>query len=84
MVAGPNGAGKTTYAMTYLPEIVKGVEFVNADMIARGISPLNEESVQVKAGKVFLERLQELARQKRDFAFETTLAGLAHAAFLRK
>ncbi|MDD3277032.1 MAG: zeta toxin family protein [Kiritimatiellales bacterium] len=83
VIAGPNGAGKTTFAMDYLLNEVHCEEFVNADMIARGLSPFNEESVATPAGRLFLERIHLLAEQKKDFAFETTLSGKGHVKFLR-
>lgn len=78
VIAGPNGAGKTTFAMRYLPRVAKVAEFVNADSIAHGLSPLNEQAVQVEAGRLFLRRIAEMTRRGRGFAFETTLSGRAH------
>ena len=75
IVAGPNGAGKTTFAMKYLPMIANCHEFINADEIAKGLSPLNFEAGLVKAGKIFLESLNQKISSRRDFAFETTLSG---------
>lgn len=72
--AGCNGAGKTTASFTILPEILDCKEFVNADEIARGLSPFNPESVAIKAGKLMLERINLLFESKVNFAFETTLA----------
>lgn len=74
IIAGCNGAGKTTASMTILPEILDCREFVNADMIAYGISPLNMESVAFQAGRLMLKRIEELLEAGDDFAFETTLA----------
>jgi predicted ABC-type ATPase len=74
IIAGPNGAGKTTFAMKFLPRISEA-NFINADLIAAGVSPLNPESVAPEAGRIFLARIRELARQRVDFAFETTLSG---------
>lgn len=74
VIAGPNGAGKTTFAMKFLPRISEA-NFINADLIAAGVSPLNPESVASEAGRIFLARIRELARQRVDFAFETTLSG---------
>ncbi len=84
VIAGPNGAGKTTFAMDYLLNEVHCEEFVNADMIARGLSPFNEEAAAIQAGRLFLKRIHQLAEQKTDFAFETTLSGTGHVTFLRK
>ncbi len=84
ILGGPNGAGKTTTAMTLLPEFLHVREFVNADEIARGLSPFNVEGVAVQAGKLMLRRLRELREQKSDFSFETTLASRSFAPFVRQ
>lgn len=74
IIAGPNGAGKTTFALTYLPAV--GVRhFLNADMIAAGLSPFAPESVAVEAGRLFLAEIETRIKAGEDFAFETTLAG---------
>jgi predicted ABC-type ATPase len=83
ILAGPNGAGKTTAAYNLLPDVFKTVEFVNADEIARGISPFNVDSVAFQAGRIMLERLEQLIKEKKSFAFETTLSGLAYLKFIR-
>lgn len=74
IIAGCNGAGKTTASFTVLPELLHIKEFVNADEIARGLSPFQPESVSIEAGKIMLNRINELIKQNQDFAFETTLA----------
>jgi predicted ABC-type ATPase len=74
IIAGCNGAGKTTASFTMLPEMLHCKEFVNADEIAKGLSPFNPESVAIEAGRIMLRRMHELIRSKVDFAFETTLA----------
>lgn len=74
IIAGCNGAGKTTASLTILPEILDCREFVNADMIAYGLSPFNVQSVAMQAGRVMLARIKELLGEEKDFAFETTLA----------
>ncbi|MCM1310631.1 MAG: zeta toxin family protein [Bacteroides sp.] len=74
IIAGCNGAGKTTASFTILPEILQCREFVNADEIARGISPFNPEAVAVQAGRLMLERIDELLVERKTFAIETTLA----------
>ncbi len=79
MIAGPNGAGKTTFATSFLPGFVNCREFVNADLIAIGLSPLNPESQAVTAGRLMLQRIDALVQEKHTFGFETTLAGRAHA-----
>jgi predicted ABC-type ATPase len=84
VIAGANGAGKSTMAQTILSEEFRCAEFVNADVIARGLSAFNPEGAALEAGRVMLQRLNELARQRVDFAFETTLASLTFAPWLRK
>lgn len=73
IISGCNGAGKTTASYTVLPEILDCREFVNADIIAAGISPFNPQSVAVSAGRIMLERMTELMKTRADFAIETTL-----------
>ncbi len=75
IIAGPNGAGKTTFAMKYLPKIADCRSFINADEIARGLSPLDVEAAQMQAGKIFLKAIDDYISCKEDFAFETTLSG---------
>lgn len=75
IIAGPNGAGKTTFALKYLPLIAFCYDFINADEIAKGLSPLDFEAGLLKAGKIFLGNLNRKISQRRDFAFETTLSG---------
>lgn len=75
VVAGPNGAGKSTFARLFLPEYADCREFVNADLIAAGLSPFNPESLAIQAGRLMLERIESLAEARVDFGFETTLAG---------
>ncbi len=82
IIAGPNGAGKTTAAKVLLPEFLGCCEFVNADEVARGLSPLNPSSVDIQAGKLMLKRIKELAGGKVDFAFETTLASRMFARLI--
>ena len=74
IVSGCNGAGKTTASYTILPEILNCKEFVNADEIARGLSPFQPEKVAIEAGKIMLRRIDELLKNNENFAFETTLA----------
>ncbi len=73
--AGPNGAGKTTFAREYLPNEADVVQFVNADLIAAGISPFAPGLADVSAGRIMLERLDELVEGRESFALETTLSG---------
>jgi predicted ABC-type ATPase len=74
IIAGCNGAGKTTASFTILPEILDCKEFVNADEIAKGLSPFQPEKVSFEAGRIMLHRITELLSQNDNFAFETTLA----------
>ena len=74
VIAGCNGAGKTTVSFAVLPELLTCKEYVNADEIARGISPFNPAGVSIEAGKIMLKRIDELLTEGEDFAFETTLA----------
>ncbi len=74
IIAGCNGAGKTTASFTILPEILGCKEFINADEIAKGLSPFQPESVAVQAGRIMLTRMDELLQKGETFAFETTLA----------
>jgi predicted ABC-type ATPase len=78
MIGGPNGAGKTTWAVRNLASTVDIDEFVNADEIARGLSPLKPERVALAAGKAMLTRLNALVDAGDSFAFETTCAGRTH------
>ena len=74
IIAGCNGAGKTTASFTILPEILDCKEFVNADEIAKGLSPFQPEKVAFEAGRIMLERVEFLLKLNENFAFETTLA----------
>ena len=79
VIAGPNGAGKTTFAMRYLSSEMPGLHFVNADLIAAGLSPLNRGTgVEAAAGRLMLTEINRLAAQGQSFAFETTLAGRSY------
>jgi predicted ABC-type ATPase len=84
IIAGPNGAGKTTFALKYLPEVAAGSAFVNADLIAAGLSPLSPERQQVAASRLFVREIQRCIRVKQDFAFETTLAGRTHLQLIKR
>jgi predicted ABC-type ATPase len=74
IISGCNGAGKTTASFTILPEILNCKEFVNADEIAKGLSPFQPEKVSFEAGRIMLKRINELLESNENFAFETTLA----------
>jgi predicted ABC-type ATPase len=82
VIGGANGSGKTTLALTLLPRFLQVFEYVNADAIASGLSPLNPESMAMQSGRLMLERLQTLTEAGVDFAFETTLAARTFAPFL--
>lgn len=84
IIAGCNGAGKTTASMTVLPEILDCREFVNADEIAKGLSPFNPEEVAIEAGKIMLQRIEYLLSVRKTFAIETTLATRSHRNLICK
>ena len=84
VVAGPNGAGKTTFALRYLPEMTGISHFINADMIAAGLSPISPEQVQMRAGRLLLEEIRRCVEKRVDFAFETTLSGRSYARLLAR
>ena len=84
IIAGPNGSGKTTFATEFLPHHVRCLEFVNPDLIAKGLSPFSPELAAVRAGRLVLERIREVSAQGRDFAMETTLAGLSYRPLLQR
>jgi predicted ABC-type ATPase len=84
MIAGPNGAGKTTAAMRLLPDFLSVFEFVNADEIARGLNPLNAADQSLAAGRLMLERMDNLIEAKKSFAFETTGASHVFAHKMEK
>jgi predicted ABC-type ATPase len=83
IIAGPNGAGKTTFAREFLPHEAKIVHFVNADLIAAGLSPLKPELAAMAGGRLLLRELDRLAAAQADFAFESTLSGLTYASRIR-
>jgi predicted ABC-type ATPase len=78
VIAGPNGAGKTTFAREYLPHVARVMHFVNADLIAGGLSPLKPELAAISAARVVLREIDRLASDGAHFAFETTLSGLTY------
>lgn len=84
IIAGPNGAGKTTYGKRFLPGEMHCHEFVNADLIAAGLSPFAPDKAAFEAGRIMLHRLRKLAARQQDFSFETTLSGRAYAPLLRE
>ena len=84
IIAGPNGSGKTTFAKKFLPDYVKCPNFVNADLIAQGLSPFSPRSAAMKAGKLVLSQIHEFADSGIDFAFESTLSGKGYVNLFRK
>jgi predicted ABC-type ATPase len=84
IIAGPNGSGKTTFANKFLPDYAKCQHFVNADLIAKGLSPFSPPIAAMKAGRLVLEQIHELAEKNLNFAFETTLSGKMYVGFLKR
>jgi len=84
VIAGPNGAGKTTFAREFLPTGAGIVHFVNADLIAVGLAPLRPEMAAFAAARILLGELDRLAKERLDFAFESTLSGLGYLSRLRR
>jgi predicted ABC-type ATPase len=84
IIAGCNGAGKTTASFNILPEMLNIKEFVNADEIARGLSPFNPEGVSLEAGRIMLHRINELLDENKSFAFETTLSTKSYKNKIRE
>jgi len=75
IIAGPNGAGKTTFAKEFLPNEAGLPVFINADLIAAGLSPLDPDAAAIRAGRIMLDEIDRHAAEERSFAFETTLSG---------
>jgi predicted ABC-type ATPase len=75
ILAGPNGAGKTTFANEFLPIEAECLNFINADLIAQGLSPFQPEKMGVEAGRLMIEHISECVRKNESFAFETTFSG---------
>lgn len=84
IICGCNGAGKTTASYTVLPEILQCKEFVNADEIARGLSPFNSEDVAIEAGRLMLQRIELLLEREESFSIETTLATKSYINLVRR
>src|SRR5215813_12603460 len=82
IIAGPNGVGKTTFANKYLPDEARQLEFVNADLIARGLSPYDPDSVSLEAGRIALNRIRELISHRIGFTWETTMSGRTAVGWL--
>lgn len=84
IIAGCNGAGKTTASYTLLPKTLGITEFVNADEIAKGLSPFNHEGVALESGRIMLTRIKDLIYKKKSFAFETTLATRSYVGLIKE
>ena len=84
IISGCNGAGKTTASYTVLPDVLECKEFVNADEIARGLSPFNPESMAIEAGRLMLQRINELLRNQQNFSIETTLATRSYTRLVHR
>lgn len=83
IIAGPNGAGKTTFAQSFLPAEAQCPRFINADLIAAGLSPFAPEAAAIKAGRLMLAEIHDAVARGESFAFETTLAGLGYVRHIR-
>ncbi|MDI3321942.1 hypothetical protein [Pinibacter soli] len=84
IIAGCNGAGKTTASFTILPAMLNIREFVNADEIAKGLSPFQPEGVALEAGRIMLQRINELLNENKSFAFEKTLSSRSYKNKIRE
>lgn len=84
IIAGCNGAGKTTASMSILPDALNCTEFVNADEIAKGLSPFHPEEMAIEAGRLMLKRIDNLLNQRKSFAIETTLATRSYKSLINK
>jgi len=84
VIAGPNGSGKTTFSKKFLPDYVECLEFVNVDLIAKGLSPFTPERAILQAGRIMLEQIHSLGNRGIDFGFETTLAGKTYLKLLNE
>lgn len=83
VIAGPNGAGKTTFARAFLPDEANLPRFINADLIAAGLSPFAPEAAAVKAARLMLEEIEGCVARGESFAFETTLSGVGYRQRIR-
>jgi predicted ABC-type ATPase len=84
IIAGPNGSGKSTFAEKFLPDYAKCPNFINADLIAKGLSPFSPRTAALKAGKLVLAQIHEFAKKGIDFGFETTLSGKLYVKLFKK
>jgi len=83
IIAGPNGSGKTTFARTFLPEYAKCDRFINADLIATGLSPFSPQQAAIKSGKLVLGQIKEYSEHGVDFGFETTMSGVTYLKYFK-
>ena len=84
VIAGPNGVGKTTFARTFLPKYANCKNFVNADLIAEGMSPFSPEAAAVRAGRLVLSEIRFFSQRRTSFAFETTLSGRSNLRLIER
>jgi predicted ABC-type ATPase len=84
IIAGPNGVGKTTFAREFLPNYADCKNFINADLIAQGMSPFSPETAAFHAGRIMLGEISLFAKRRADFGFETTLSGRSHLHLIRQ
>jgi len=84
IIAGPNGAGKTTFALEFLPNYAHCRNFINADLIAAGLSPLSPGTAEIRAGWLMLEEIARAMKGDEDFGFETTPSGRGHLNLIRR
>jgi predicted ABC-type ATPase len=84
IIAGPNGAGKTTFAREFLPNEAECPDFINADLIASGLSPFRPGTAAIRAGRLMLEEMDRRVSKSENFSFETTLSGLSYASKIRQ
>jgi predicted ABC-type ATPase len=83
IIAGPNGSGKTTFATEFLPRYAKCKNFINADLIAKGLSPFSPQTAAIHAGRLVLKQIRDFSDKKMDFGFETTLSGKTYFPLLK-
>ena len=84
IIAGPNGSGKTTFAKEFLPHYAHCDNFINADLIASGLSPFSPTNARIKAGRLLLEQMNQFVSSNKDFAIESTLAGKTYFSLIEK
>jgi predicted ABC-type ATPase len=84
IIAGPNGAGKTTFARSFLPAEAQCPRFINADLIAAGLSPFAPEAAAIRAGRLMLAEIDDAVARGESFAFETTLSGVGYLRHIRQ